>query len=642
MPRDHNPTKTFREIAKEKAYNQAWYKNEAERKKRSGYLAQVQRTYAAGGKHRTVEGYEKAKEGSAAKKLARLHQRHQKQKDEFEATIPGDAAHGFFGMESPPPSPPLTPQGGTAPILKRTMTPLTLNPKTKTHAGGKPKKEIEAQIRYATSELRKIKKAQVKNPQYITEKRELIKELRNRNDPRDNDDLAREEMSLEYLTGDRMADWDAATLVWTKHLKTYVNELAALKHGGPRQAAGGAKGKGKTKAKTRSQAKKKKAIAAAIIISDSDDESGGMPTGPGGGGKKPPPDGGGPKKGPATPPKKKKKKSGSETDSDSEVFYDADVPDPGPSVPNIMGQDEKDEKDPNDLPKAKKHSGVMQGFANMYTERTLKAMLDDPGVMASEFKKSNLTAPKLQLRAIKLIQKRHNKLKLARNKDHVAGVSADYDKIVVNKSAHELLKFIQDPDEDVPDVHIPGLIAAAKRRIKQLKPRTGSITLPTTRVEPPKKKPVKVKRTLAEFRAIQKFKKAQKKLRKSEKKILRRRTKKNTSQAAEYRAHVAASARRLEEERKKNQKVKTKPKSRGFTQGGIKEAKLQIRQQGPGTYSVRATGMTAQVQKHIKLLLSRLSGQLLVDTKAMSKKTAFGYIVKQLTARKTVQVKIVQ
>ncbi len=555
MSRAHNPTKTFREMAKEKAYNQEWYKKQDERKQRAEYLEQVTRTSAAGGKHRTLAETQKAKVGSAAKKLARLHQQHQQQKDEYAATIPGDAAHGFYGMKSPPPSPPMTPQGGTAPLLKRSMTPLTLNPKTKTHARG-------------------------------------------------------------------------------------------------------AKGKGKTKSTTRSQAKKKKAIASAIVRTDSDDESVGKPTGPGGGGKKPPPDGGGPKKGPATPPKKKKKKTGSEsdtpeekqatapdTDSDSEVFHDPDVPDAGPSVPNFMGEDEKDENDPNNPPKAKKHSGAMQGFANRYTESQLEELLKDPKLLAHEWTKSQVTDPKLQLRGIKLMKERLAKKRLARNKDQLDALSADeYRQITEGQTSQELKALLSDPVESgTPDVHIPGITKAAQRELqKRGLSRTGSITLPTTRVEPSKKKPVKVKRTMPQHRAIQRLKKAQKKLRKAETKILKKRTKRNTAQAAEYRAHVAASARRVEEERKRKQTVKTKPKSRGFTQGGIKRAKLQIRQEAPGSYSVRATGMTIEVQKHIKLLLSRLSGQLFVDTKAMSKKTAFSYIVKQLTARKTVQVKIVQ
>ena len=71
-------------------------------------------------------------------------------------------------------------------------------------------------------------------------------------------------------------------------------------------------------------------------------------------------------------------------------------------------------------------------------------------------------------------------------------------------------------------------------------------------------------------------------------------------------------------------------------------AKLQIQQLGPGQFSVRSTGMTPLVQKHIQHLLNRVSGTMYFDGKAMNKKNAYKYIVKQLTDNKTVQVKIVQ
>ena len=56
-------TKTFREMAKEKGYDKDWVTRTEEQANRAEYLAQVQRTFAAGGKHRTLEGHEKAKKG---------------------------------------------------------------------------------------------------------------------------------------------------------------------------------------------------------------------------------------------------------------------------------------------------------------------------------------------------------------------------------------------------------------------------------------------------------------------------------------------------------------------------------------------------------------------------------------------------
>ena len=69
-------------------------------------------------------------------------------------------------------------------------------------------------------------------------------------------------------------------------------------------------------------------------------------------------------------------------------------------------------------------------------------------------------------------------------------------------------------------------------------------------------------------------------------------------------------------------------------------AKLQIRQTGPKSYSVRSTGMSPQVNKHVQLLLDRLSGKLFVNQKLMSKKSAYNLIVRLLTERKTVSVQI--
>ncbi len=107
----------------------------------------------------------------------------------------------------------------------------------------------------------------------------------------------------------------------------------------------------------------------------------------------------------------------------------------------------------------------------------------------------------------------------------------------------------------------------------------------------------------------------------------------------------ADQAIQIAQDRKQRQKAYHKQKaSRRYTSvaGTAGVAKLQIKQEGPGAYSVRSTGVSPQVKKHIQHLLNRLSGKLYLDGKLMSKKAALTYIVKQLTDRKTVQVKIVQ
>ncbi len=553
MPRDHNPTKTFRQMAKEKGYDKDWVSRKDEQVERAEYLAQVRRTVAAGGKHRTIEDYVKAKEGSAAKKLARLHQLHQKQKDEFSASIPGDAAHGFFEMRSPPPSPPRTPQLGANPSLKRTVTPLKLtSTPTKT-----------------------------------------------------------------------------------------VNK--------------GKKAKRKTKSTTRSQSKKQKAIAQAILVPDSDEEGDVLrPPGGGSGGPPKPPHGGYPTD-PVQGKKKKKKKKKvdvialHDTDSDTPeekqpTALDSSVPHPSSGVPGLMD----DEKDDSGIPKAKKPSGAMMGLVKLFTERQLKRVINNPSIAAQVFASRHVTDKNQQLRAIQLMKKRHKQLEATRNHGHTVQKPGVYQGIVEKKTNIELTAFIKNPDEDIPDAHLPGLIAAAKQELKKRGPKaihtqrsTGPIRLPTTRVEPAKKKPVKIKYKMPQHRAMQKFKKARKKLDKKTKREMKKRLKPHTVQGVEWRQQIAAAADITEQLRSKK-KVKPKQKSRGFTQGGIKEAKLQIRQKGAGSYSVRATGMTPKVQTHIKLLLNRLSGNLVLDGKKMSKQQAFSYLVKQLTDHKTVQVQIVQ
>ena len=110
----------------------------------------------------------------------------------------------------------------------------------------------------------------------------------------------------------------------------------------------------------------------------------------------------------------------------------------------------------------------------------------------------------------------------------------------------------------------------------------------------------------------------------------------------QQRAHEGALlAAKLRKEKQRAYRKKKSGSRETIIQGGIKGAKLQIQQQGPGSYSVRSSGMSPQVKKHIQHLLNRLSGKLYFDDKLMKKKAAFTYLVKQLTDRKTVQVKIV-
>jgi hypothetical protein len=82
--------------------------------------------------------------------------------------------------------------------------------------------------------------------------------------------------------------------------------------------------------------------------------------------------------------------------------------------------------------------------------------------------------------------------------------------------------------------------------------------------------------------------------------------------------------------------------SRGHYSGhGIKNAKLQIKEQGPGVFLVRSTGMSDQVQKHVRLLLDRVSGKITVNGQPMNKKDAFKMIIQILSKRQSALVKIV-
>ena len=68
--------------------------------------------------------------------------------------------------------------------------------------------------------------------------------------------------------------------------------------------------------------------------------------------------------------------------------------------------------------------------------------------------------------------------------------------------------------------------------------------------------------------------------------------------------------------------------------------KLQISQQGPGKFKVRATGITPAVLQQVKTLLSRVTGKLFVNTKFVSMKRAFSVIVALLRKKEVVMIQI--
>ena len=104
----------------------------------------------------------------------------------------------------------------------------------------------------------------------------------------------------------------------------------------------------------------------------------------------------------------------------------------------------------------------------------------------------------------------------------------------------------------------------------------------------------------------------------------------------------AAIARAKLHKQKAAQFRSAKRHSRGHYSGhGIKNAKLQIKEQGPGVFLVRSTGMSDQVQKHVRLLLDRVSGKITVNGQPMNKKDAFKMIIQILSKRQSALVKIV-
>ena len=118
-------------------------------------------------------------------------------------------------------------------------------------------------------------------------------------------------------------------------------------------------------------------------------------------------------------------------------------------------------------------------------------------------------------------------------------------------------------------------------------------------------------------------------------------TKKGKIHHARLRHEAAITRARLHKQQQAEYR-KTKREARQHYAGlGVKEARLQIKEEGPGLFSVRSTGMSAKVQKHIKLLLNRVKGTISVNGQSMSKQKAYTVIVDILSKQGVAQVKIV-
>ena len=68
--------------------------------------------------------------------------------------------------------------------------------------------------------------------------------------------------------------------------------------------------------------------------------------------------------------------------------------------------------------------------------------------------------------------------------------------------------------------------------------------------------------------------------------------------------------------------------------------RLQIRHKGPGQFSVRSTGVTPQIERHVKILLSRLKGKLFVNGKFINPKRAFSVIIALLRKKQVIEIQI--
>ena len=66
--------------------------------------------------------------------------------------------------------------------------------------------------------------------------------------------------------------------------------------------------------------------------------------------------------------------------------------------------------------------------------------------------------------------------------------------------------------------------------------------------------------------------------------------------------------------------------------------KLQIRQKGPGQFSVRSNGISDRVKKHVQALLSRIKGKLFVNGKFTAPKRAFSVIMALLRQKQVIEI----
>ena len=426
--------------------------------------------------------------------------------------------------------------------------------------------------------------------------------------------------------------------------------------GEPVQAAKRSKSKGKGKRKDKA-GKTGKTI---IDMTESGDESGGPAKnypGGDGGGKRPPPTGG-PYKPPGAPRKKKKKKkkkkteaeqktseAGSDSGGSMDHFHDPVVAPADTSIPNIMGDDEKVQ--PALPPPFAPPPDVFIGFVSQFSEDELKDLLKKPKVLDHHLT-TGLGSSKGIAQARAAIKDRLIDIENQRRGAVPKKVQtvAEYDNNVSHFTEQEAIDFIANPDQTIPHPHGPHVLAAVKRRLAALRPNKpvgmagGKRMLPTTRKKPKAKRP-RLGYTPQQRLAVRQHKTFMKKQGRAHRKAIR--SQKKNPQMWQQRAHEGALlAAKLRKDKQRAYRKKKSGSRETIIQGGIKGAKLQIQQQGPGSYSVRSTGMSPQVKKHIQHLLNRLSGKLYFDDKLMKKKAAFTYLVKQLTDRKTVQVKIVQ
>ena len=118
-------------------------------------------------------------------------------------------------------------------------------------------------------------------------------------------------------------------------------------------------------------------------------------------------------------------------------------------------------------------------------------------------------------------------------------------------------------------------------------------------------------------------------------------TKKGKVHHARLRHEAAIVRAKLHKQQQAQYRKAKREKRIHYTGLGMKEAKLQIKEEGPGVFSVRSTGMSAKVQHHIKLLLNRIRGSISVNGQKMTKEKAYTVIVDLLSKQQTAQVKIV-